>query len=103
MSDLSEADQAEAKQIISNLKTRAMSSKYCFTSYDAYTAERMDREIRASSSDTKMDYAKSYITWVEPDDFIYATTGTERHRSQLKEEAGELDIEDSRMKPSLSI
>ena len=93
LSDLSEADQAEAKQVISNLKTRAMSSKYGFTSYGAYTAERMDREIRTSSSDTKLDYAKSYITWVEPDDFIYATTGNARYREQLKEEAGELDLE----------
>ena len=93
LSDLSEADQAEAKKIISNLKTRAMASKYGFNSYGSYTAERMDREIRTSSSDTQMDYAKSYITWVEPDDFIYATTGTERYREQLKEEAGELDLE----------
>jgi hypothetical protein len=90
---LSEEDKAIADKVIKNLKIRAMSSKYGITPSGAYTAERMEREIKTSSSDTVSDYAKSYITWVTPIDFIYATTTSEQVRSQLHEEAGELDVE----------
>jgi hypothetical protein len=90
---LSEADKEVADKVVKNLKQRAMISKYGIRHSGTYTAERMEREIATSSSDTIRDYAKSYITWVEPIDFIYATTASEQFREQLKEEAGDLDIE----------
>ena len=90
---LSEADKETAKKVISGLKTHAGVAKYGIRSMGAYTEERMDREIDYSSSDTVLDYAKSYITWVEPIDFIYATTTSEKMRETLKEEAGDLNIE----------
>lgn len=40
-----------------------------------------------------MDYAKSYIAWVEPLDFLYATTTSDAGRAQIEKEAGELDLE----------
>ena len=88
----SERDQETEQKVIKRLKTRAMSSKYV-DNYATYTAERMDREIREASSNTVLDYAKSYITWVSPIDFIYATTYSEQGRKQLEKEAGTLDIE----------
>ena len=89
---MSEADIETAEKVIGNLKIRAMASKYV-DGFATYMAERMEREIRTSSSDTVLDYAKSYITWVNPTDFIYATTTSEQFRQQLKDEAGTLDIE----------
>ena len=90
---LSEADKETAKKVISGLKIHAGTAKYGIRSLGAYTDVRMDREIREASSPTVLDYAKSYITWVEPIDFIYATTHSEQVRDVLREEAGELDIE----------
>ena len=90
---LSDADKETAKKVISGLKIQAQSAKYGIRSMGTYTEERMDREIRHSSSDTVLDYAKSYITWVDPIDFIYATTTSEQVRQTLKDEAGDLDIE----------
>ena len=90
---LSEADKETAKEVIKGLKIHAQSAKYGIRSMGTYTEERMDREIKHSSSDTVLDYAKSYITWVSPIDFIYATTTSEQYRQILKEEAGDLNIE----------
>ena len=90
---MNEADKASAQKVIRSLRTQEMGAEYGFKSYGTYTQERMEREIDTSSSRTVMDYAKSYITWVDPDDFIYATTVSERGREQIKEEAGTLDIE----------
>ena len=81
-----------AKEVIHNLKIRAMGSRYRKGVYASYSAERIERELRASSA-TKMDYAKSYIAWVEPLDFLYATTISQDNRAQIEKEAGELDLE----------
>lgn len=85
---MTESEIENAHSVINNLKTRAKASKYV-SGYASYTPERMERELKQSSSSDVIDYAKSYITWVDPIDFIYATTT----RNQLKEEAGRLDIE----------
>ncbi len=89
---LTETEIENAKTVIDGLKTRAMASKY-LDGYASYTSERMERELKASSSSDVIDYAKSYITWVEPTDFVYATTTSSESRQQLKEEAGTLDLE----------
>lgn len=89
---MTEADIETAKSVIGNLKTRAVGSRL-LPGYATYTEERMNREIKTSSSTDKLDYAKSYITWVNPTDFVYATTTSEEGRKILKEEAGTLDIE----------
>lgn len=90
---LNEADKASAQKVIRSLRTQDMGAEYGFKSYGTYTQERMEREINTSSSRTAMDYAKSYIAWVDPADFIYATTVSEQGRERIKEEAGTLDIE----------
>lgn len=84
---------AEAKKIISDLEIRARFSRFSKGEYASYSAERIERELHASSSDTQMDYAKSYIAWVKPEDFLYATTTSEAGRAQIEKEAGELDLE----------
>ena len=89
---MTESDIKEAQNVISALKTYAMSSKY-LDGFAAYTTERMEREIADSSSKTEIDFASSYITWVEPIDFVYATTTSEQYRQHLREEAGTLNIE----------
>lgn len=89
---MSEADIETAQTVIKSLKTNAMSSKY-LDGYATYTADRMEREIAYSSASGNPDYAKSYITWIDPIDFIYATTTNDKFRAKLKEEAGALDIE----------
>ena len=83
----------DAKKIIRKLEIRATGSKYDEGQYASYSAERMEREIYNSSSATRMDYAKSYIAWVNPDDFLYATTTSDQVRAKIEEEAGELDLE----------
>ena len=90
---LSEADKATATKVISNLKIRAQSAKYGIYSSGTYTEERMDREIAYSYAEGVPDYANSYITWVNPIDFVYATTTSEKLREHLKEEAGDLNID----------
>ena len=82
-----------AKKIISKLELVSRFSKYDSGKYASYTTERMDREISRSTSATRMDYAKSYIAWVRPDDFLYATTTSEQVRSKIDAEAGDLDLE----------
>ena len=82
----------EAKEIISHLRLHAMSSGYHKDKYASYSAERIERELRTSSAD-KEDYAKSYIAWVEPIDFLYATTVSRENRELIEEEAGTLDLE----------
>ena len=89
---MNDSEVENAQNVISALKTYAMSSKYV-DGFATYTTERMEREIADSSSKTEMDYANSYITWVDPIDFIYATTSSEQSRTKLREEAGQLDIE----------
>lgn len=83
----------EAKEIIGNLKIRAMSSRYNKGEYASYTSERIEREIRTSYAERRPDYAKSYIAWVEPADFLYATTTSKEGREQIEQEAGTLDLE----------
>ena len=80
-----------AQNVISNLKTYALSSKY-LDGFASYTTERIVRELY-NSSNKSIDYATSYVTWVNPIDFIYATTASEEKRAILAEEAGELDVE----------
>ena len=82
----------EISNVLGSLKTMAMGSKY-LTNYATYTDERIEREIQNSIAKGVPDYAKSYITWVDPIDFIYATTTSEEGRKILKEEAGSLDLE----------
>jgi hypothetical protein len=84
---------AEAKKIISNLEIRARFSGISKGEYASYSAERIERELSNSSSATHMDYAKSYIAWVNPMDFLYATTTSDAGRAQIEKEAGELDLE----------
>lgn len=84
---------AEAKKIISNLEIRARFSGISKGEYASYSAERIERELSNSSSATQMDYAKSYIAWVNPMDFLYATTTSDAGRAQIEKEAGELDLE----------
>lgn len=83
----------EAKDIIRRLKQQAKFSKYGTRKYASYTAERMDRELREASAKGSPDYAKSYIAWMTPSDFVYATTTSQAGREQLKSEAGKLDLE----------
>ena len=82
----------DAKKIISDLEIRAKFSRYRKGAYASYSEERINRELERSSA-TKMDYAKSYIAWVEPLDFLYATTISNENRAQIEKEAGELDLE----------
>ena len=83
---------AEAKKIISNLELRAKFSRYSKGEYASYSTERIERELYRSSA-TKMDYAKSYIAWVNPQDFLYATTTSDADRSKIEKESSELDLE----------
>lgn len=82
----------DAQDVISSLKTYAMSSRY-LDGFASYTEERMSRELADSSANYNLDYANSYITWVSPIDFVYATTTNEQSRQRLSEEAGELNVE----------
>lgn len=86
---------AEAKEIISKLRTGALGSFYMKGEYASYSAERIEREIRASSSTSPahVDYAKSYIAWVDPIDFLYATTTNSASRENIEQEAGTLDLD----------
>ena len=86
------ADSETEQKVISGLATHMVGSTIT-DRYATYTAERMERELRYSSAEHIPDYAKSYITWVDPFDFIYATSSSEQERQHLKEEAGELDAE----------
>lgn len=83
---------SEAKKIVRNLEVRANFSPYSKGEYASYSTERIDRELHRSSA-TKMDYAKSYIAWVKPEDFLYATTTSQQGRDQIEKEAGELDLD----------
>jgi hypothetical protein len=89
---MAESDVEIAQNVIKSLKMRAIGSKYV-DGYASYTVDRIEREIRASSSSDAVDYAKSYVAWVSPIDFVYATTTSEQTRQALKEEAGPLNIE----------
>ena len=90
---LTEADIASADNIVKRLRDMTRFAKYGVRKVASYTDERMEQEIRNASSKEEMDYAKSYIAWVTPEDFIAATTMTEESRERIKTEAGKLDLE----------
>lgn len=89
---MSEDAKIETQDVVSNLKRRRMSATY-LTSYATYTSERMDREIKSSMARFSPDYAKSYITWVNPLDFLNATTTSDKEIEVIRQKAGELDVE----------
>ncbi len=89
---LSEADKEVADNVIRRLKEHKMFAKY-YRGYGTYTEKRINHEIAWSMAENDPDYAQTYITWVKPSDYIYATTATEAWREQLTKEAGSLDKE----------
>ena len=90
---LSAEDKAVADKVIKNLKQQKMASEYGVRNYATYTDNRMNYEIQYSSAQGDPDYAHAYITWVNPLDFVYATTSMESVRERLKQETGKLDID----------
>lgn len=90
---LTEADIASADEVVKRLRDMTRFAKYGVRNVASYTDERMEQEIQNASSKEEMDYAKSYIAWVTPEDFIAATTMTEESRERIKTEAGKLDLE----------
>lgn len=89
---MNEKDVETANKVISNLRWEVMASRYGVVHTAAYTEERIKRELDNSSAN-RPDYAKSYVAWVNPSDFVFATTVSDRNRETLKEEAGTLDVE----------
>lgn len=87
-----EADREIEQSVIKSIRNRAVGARV-LDGYASYTPERMERELSNSTAKGVPDYAKSYITWVDPLDFIYATTISDKNREQIKEEAGEFDYE----------
>lgn len=87
----------EAKEIIGNLKRQTMFSKYTREGkFVSFTSDRIEREIRKSVYYGDTDAARSHIVWMDPLDFIYATTTSSEMRDNLKSEAGALDLEQLR-------
>ena len=90
--DDSVATDEESKAVIRRLKTEAMYAKYS-NELAPMTPERFKSVYQDSVAKGSPDYAKSYIAWVSPFDYIYATTTSRQSRDTLSEEAGELDLE----------
>ena len=87
------ADAPETKDVIRDLKMQKQQSRYGTRNYAAYTENRIEAELKESMSNSAPDYAKSYIAWVDPLDYLYATTGSAATRNTIKQEAGKLDVE----------
>lgn len=85
--------EAESNEVVKSLKSASLRAKYTGNMYASYTEDRINREIKYSIAEGKPDYAKSYIAWVKPSDFIYATTTSQSARDYLNKEAGKLDLE----------
>lgn len=83
----------DGKAVISRLKQQALFSKYDKGAFASYTPSRMDLEIRKSIYQGDDDAAMSHIAWIDPLDYIYATTTSQEMRDHLQQEAGKLDIE----------
>lgn len=90
---LTETDVKEANDVIRTLKTHAMAARLGVKATAMYTQERIDAAIKDSASRTEMDYAQSYITFLDPLDFISATTWSADEVNTLKQQAGTLDAE----------
>ena len=87
-----EEDREIEQSVIKSIRNRAVGARV-LDGYATYTPERMERELFNSTAKGVPDYAKSYITWVDPLDFIYATTISDKNREQIEEEAGQFDYE----------
>lgn len=85
--------ESDANEVVKSLKSASLRAKYTGNMYASYTEDRINREIKYSTAEGKPDYAKSYIAWVKPSDFIYATTTSQTTIDYLKEEAGKLNLE----------
>lgn len=81
----------EAKDVVSSLNMRLLSSKYLEGKYASYTSKRIDRELRDSSYRGKPSAAKNYIAWVDPFDFVWATASLEQVQ-RIEAETEEFDI-----------
>ncbi len=56
------------------------------------TAERVDDLIERYGA-TNPRYTQAYATWINPADFVKATTSNQTRRNQIYDEAGNLDID----------
>lgn len=90
--DMSDMDE-ETKGIVRRLKTEAIGAKYVPGRNASMTPERFKSVYRDSAAKGSADYAKQYIAWVNPADFVYATTPDYDAVERIREEAGELDLE----------
>ena len=81
----------EAKEIIRQLKLKKMLSKYNPGTYASYSEERILSELHNSMATFEPDYAQDYIAWVDPNDYLYATTTSTAERDTIKLDAGDLD------------
>lgn len=81
------------REVIRNLEKVQMRARVGYWRTAAYTDERIEREIQHSSASDIPDYAKSFITWMSPREFIGATTEGDKHRQLIKSESRPLDSE----------
>ena len=86
----------ESKDVVSALKRDAMLSRYGSRKYASYTNERIEAELSESLAEGVSDYAHSYIAWVDPIDFLHATTATASYRERIRSESGKLRLDDLR-------
>lgn len=84
----------EAHDVVTALKRDGMASRYGVRKYASYSSNRIDTELQESVAEGIKDYAHSYIAWVDPMDFIHATTTTAEYRERIRREAGDLRIDD---------
>ena len=84
----------EAREMISQLKRKKLHAKYNPHEYASYSSQRIATELRNSMAQFEPDYAQDYIAWVDPDDFLYATTSNREERELIKQEAGSLNVEE---------
>ena len=86
----------EAKDVVNTLKRDKMMSRYGSRRYASYTSSRIDTELAESMVEGIADYAHSYIAWIDPLDFLYATTRYASDRERIRSEAGELRLDELR-------
>lgn len=84
----------ESSDVVAALKRDNMASRYGVHKYASYTGSRIETELRESVAEGIPDYAHSYIAWIDPMDFLHATTDTSAYRDRIRREAGELRLDE---------
>ena len=89
---MTEEQITNATPVVQSVLQRGQFADYFTSEYASYTTDRIEHELEYSLYEGKPDTTRTYIAWIDPRDFVRATTTNSETEAIIKAEAGELDV-----------